>query len=65
MVLAQQLQQMAAYVEQKRQALIEADRDVKALERLKEEHIASERYTEERTSEHQLSEQWQSANWSW
>ena len=63
MVLGQQLLQMAGVVQTHRQALIEADRDVKALERLREEHVAAERYSEERRTEHELSEQWQSASW--
>jgi flagellar protein FliJ len=64
MVLGQQIQQMAEFVEKYREALIEADRDVKSLERLEEEHFSAERYSEERRTEHELSEQWQAANWN-
>ena len=64
MVLDQQIEQMAEFVLKYRQALLEADRDVKSLERLQDEHVAAERYSEERRTEHELSEQWQAANWN-
>ncbi len=65
MVIEQQIEQARQIVEQARSALITADQDVKALEKLLEQHVAEQAYSENRRNEIVLTEQWQSANWNW
>ncbi len=65
MVIEQQIEQARQIVEQARSALIAADQDVKALEKLREQHLAEQAYSENRRNEIVLTEQWQSANWNW
>jgi flagellar export protein FliJ len=65
MVIEQQIEQARLIVEQARSALITADQDVKALEKLREQHVAEQAYSENRRDEIVLTEQWQSANWNW
>ncbi|MBI1311868.1 hypothetical protein GC176_11295 [bacterium] len=65
MVIDQQLVEARRYVDVARNALIKADQDVKALERLRERHIAEQTYQQNRRNETALTEQWQSANWNW
>ncbi len=65
MVLDQQIEEARQRVEQARSALIVADQDVKALEKLRETHIAEQAHAENRRNEIVLAEQWQSANWNW
>ena len=65
MVIEQQIEQARQVVEQARSALIAADQDVKALEKLREQHLAEQAYSENRRNEIVLTEQWQSANWNW
>lgn len=65
MVIDQQIDEARQIVEQARSALITADQDVKALEKLREQHLAEQVYAENRRNEIVLTEQWQSANWNW
>lgn len=65
MVIEQQIEEARRIVEQARSALIVADQDVKALEKLREQHLAEQAYEENRRNEIVLTEQWQSANWNW
>lgn len=65
LVLDEQIVQAQQVVEECRQVLVKADQDVKALERLREQHVEEETYHENRRSEIELGEQWQSSNWSW
>ena len=65
MVLDQQIAEARRQVDVARAALIAADQDVKALEKLREQHVAEQTYAENRRSEIALTEQWQSANWNW
>ena len=45
-------------VEACRLELVKADQDVKALDRLREKHVAEQTYLEGRKAEHELEEQW-------
>ena len=65
MVVADQLIQARIIVEQQRMVLVEADQEVKSLERLYEQYVAEQTAQEQKRSEIELSEQWQSANWCW
>jgi flagellar export protein FliJ len=65
MVLDQQIEEARQHVERARSALIVADQDVKALEKLRETHFAEQAHAENRRNEIVLAEQWQSANWNW
>ena len=65
LVLDEQIAQAQQVVEQHRVALVRADQDVKALERLREQHVEQEMYHESRRVEVELGEQWQSSNWNW
>jgi flagellar export protein FliJ len=65
MVVAEQLVQARNVVEQQRRMLVKADQEVKALERLRENHFESETAQEQKLAEIDLSEQWQSSNWNW
>ncbi len=65
MLVAEQLVQAQQVVEQKRMVVVKADQEVKALERLRENHFEEETSHELKRTEIELSEQWQSANWSW
>lgn len=65
MLVSEQLVQARQVVEQKRMVVVKADQEVKALERLRENHFEEETSQELKRTEIELSEQWQSANWSW
>ena len=65
LVIDQQIIEARQAIDAARAALVKADQDVKALERLREQHIDEEAYLENRRSENALAEQWQSANWNW
>ncbi|MEX2176805.1 MAG: flagellar export protein FliJ [Pirellulaceae bacterium] len=55
--LANQLLQVQAEVQKRRQALVEADREVRVLEKLREKQHAAQRVREERLQQKQLDEQ--------
>ena len=59
LVVDDQLAQLRVEVEKRLEALIRADMDVQALERLEEKHVAREEYESLRKSEVELSDQWQ------
>lgn len=63
MIVAEQLTQARQVVEQQRLVLVKADQEVKALERLREQHFEEEVALEQKRSEIELSEQWQTSNW--
>lgn len=63
LILEQQLTEARRKVEIARAELIKADQDVKALEKLKEKHLAEQTYVAAKATERELSEQWQAANW--
>ncbi len=65
MVVAEQLVQARNIVEQQRMILVKADQEVKALERLRENHFEDEEQQQLKRTEIELSEQWQSSNWGW
>lgn len=65
LVIEQQMEPARIRVEAKRNELVRADQDVKALEKLRAGHFSTEQYAENRRTEHALAEQWQSTNWSW
>jgi flagellar FliJ protein len=54
--LAQQMTQVAAEIERRRQVLVEADRQVRVLEKLRERHQAAARAAESRREVQQLDE---------
>ncbi|MDA0284364.1 MAG: flagellar FliJ family protein [Planctomycetota bacterium] len=65
MILDEQLAQARHIVELRRTTLVTADQEVKALERLRETHVAEEVASDLRRTEIELGEQWQSSNWKW
>jgi len=54
--LARQRQLIAAEIDRRRQALVEADREVRVLEKLREKHAAEYAYREQRADTNQLDE---------
>lgn len=56
--------QLQAEIERCRDALIQADKDVQALERLEVKHVSREEYERLRRSEIELSDQWQAGKLS-
>lgn len=65
MILDDHIAQARRRVEIARNELVKADQEVKALEKLKDKHIADQNYVAARNTERDLSEQWQAANWNW
>ncbi len=65
MILDDHIAQARRRVEIARNELVKADQEVKALEKLKDKHIAEQNYVAARNTERDLSEQWQAANWNW
>lgn len=59
LVVDEQITRVRVEVEKRREALIQADKDVQALERLEEKHVAKEEYESRRRIEVELSDQWQ------
>lgn len=54
--LSGQMAQVAGEIERRRQALVEADRQVRVLEKLRERHAAAEKASEERQAARQYDE---------
>lgn len=63
MILEQHIAEARKKVELARIELIKADQDVKAIEKLKEKHVAEQTYVALKTAERELGEQWQAVNW--
>ncbi len=63
MILDDHISKARLKVDFARIELIKADQDVKAIEKLKEKHIAEQTYVAAKATERDLSEQWQAANW--
>lgn len=61
LILTEQIEQVRAIVEQRRQELIVADQEVRMLERLREKHIEEETAAQLRRAELELADQWQAA----
>lgn len=61
LILAEQIEQAHAVVEQRRQELIVADQEVRMLERLREKHVEEETAGQLRRTELELADQWQAA----
>lgn len=59
LIVDEQITRLRIEVEKRRAALIQADKDVQALERLEEKHVAKEEYEGRRRSEVELSDKWQ------